>query len=51
MQSDDIPIAMKKAVKKVIADNEKVNVAFENAQTVPLSNCNNGSSSRCVLVK
>ena len=50
LQSDDIPAAMKKALVEVTANNEKVKVEFEPAQTVALSQCYNGSTSRCVLV-
>lgn len=50
MESDDIPTAMKKAIKEVTVNNEKVSVAFEPAHTVSLRQCDNGSTSRCVLV-
>ena len=50
MESDDIPTAMKKAIKEVTVKNEKVSVAFEPAHTVSLRQCDNGSTSRCVLV-
>ena len=50
MESDDIPTAMKKAIKEITVNNEKVSVVFEPAHTVSLSQCDNGSTSRCVLV-
>ena len=50
LESDDIPAAMKKALVEVTSNNEKVKVEFEPAQTVALSQCYNGSTSRCVLV-
>lgn len=50
MESDDIPTAMKKAIKEVTVNNEKVSVVFEPAHTVSLRQCDNGSTSRCVLV-
>ena len=50
MGSDDIPTAMKKAIKEVTVKNEKVSVVFEPAHTVSLRQCDNGSTSRCVLV-